>query len=100
MKKRGDSWLCTAELRTRVGVPRYTSSARLSSRLQQRQDNARCNYICSFDEHVVRLDNMGRARRRLHLTLESARDHVLTDYPTHLWITSANTMTFWEVATA
>jgi hypothetical protein len=68
MKKRGDSWLCVAELRARVGVPRYTSSARLSPRLQQRQDNARCNYICNFDEHVVRVDNMRRAFRLIRQT--------------------------------
>jgi hypothetical protein len=63
MKKRGDSWLCAAELRTRVGLPSSTSSARSSPRLRQRRDNARCNYICSFDEHVVRVDNMRQASR-------------------------------------
>ena len=34
MSERGDSWLCTAGVRMRVGVPRTTSSAGLSPRAQ------------------------------------------------------------------
>jgi hypothetical protein len=64
MRKRGDSWLCAAELRTRVGVPRYTSPACLSPRLRIRRDNVRCiNYIYSFGERVVRLYNTRRTLR-------------------------------------
>lgn len=37
-----------------VGVPRYTSSARLSPRLPQRRDNVRrIDDIYIFGEHVV-----------------------------------------------
>ena len=54
MSKRGDSWLCAAELRMGVGVPRYTSSACLAPRLRQRRDNVRrINDIYIFGEHVV-----------------------------------------------
>jgi hypothetical protein len=43
VRKRGDSWLYAAEVETRVGVPRSTSSARLSPRLQQRRSNVDYN---------------------------------------------------------
>jgi hypothetical protein len=41
-------------IRDLVGVPRYTSSARVSPRFRQRRDNVRrINDIYIFGEHVV-----------------------------------------------
>lgn len=64
MSKRGGSWLCAAELTTRVGVPRTRHRLACPHVSDKCRDNVRCiNDIYKAGEHVVQVDNMRRVVR-------------------------------------